>query len=411
MSDNVAKIGYPEATVRKYLSYIARQMQRRNRTVFMIEELQPDWLLSWWQRGLYLLLSRVLPVACFSTSIYIISGIYSFNAEFSREGMFSHLEWSQYIYDLQVYVVIGSIFALVDASWICLEKLLPVVRRCYQPVRFFLVIIIHTFAFLFLISYFTPKSSSDGILWLLLAPIWGYRRSRRTLETDIMPVEALGFFVSPALKGASIVLLVAFFPVFLFTVSSGYDSSVSNRLQSALVILTLAMLSGALFWGLRPKVRDSKTTPNQGIIGSVRNGLIYGSGAGFLVGFMFEYGLQVGSASKVAGDLDLISMLATAMQATYVDGSFIFTVLSMSLIGFLWFGGIDAIQHYVLRALLSVLGYLPIRLVRLLDYSTNELNFLQKVGGGYMFIHRYLLEHFAGEADQDSSQRKQAESV
>jgi len=32
---------------------------------------------------------------------------------------------------------------------------------------------------------------------------------------------------------------------------------------------------------------------------------------------------------------------------------------------------------------------------RFLDYAAEELNFLQKVGGGYVFIHRYLLEHFA----------------
>jgi hypothetical protein len=36
----------------------------------------------------------------------------------------------------------------------------------------------------------------------------------------------------------------------------------------------------------------------------------------------------------------------------------------------------------------------PLNLVRFLDYAARDLNFLQKVGGGYNFIHRMLLEHF-----------------
>ncbi len=38
---------------------------------------------------------------------------------------------------------------------------------------------------------------------------------------------------------------------------------------------------------------------------------------------------------------------------------------------------------------------MPWNYARFLDYAAEELNFLQKVGGGYMFVHRYLLEYFA----------------
>ena len=50
-------------------------------------------------------------------------------------------------------------------------------------------------------------------------------------------------------------------------------------------------------------------------------------------------------------------------------------------------------------------GYLPWKLVPFLDYAAEDLGFLQKVGGGYMFIHRYLLEHFAamGEEGEEKS--------
>lgn len=51
-------------------------------------------------------------------------------------------------------------------------------------------------------------------------------------------------------------------------------------------------------------------------------------------------------------------------------------------------------QHSVLRLVLSMRRYAPLNYARFLDYATDELNFLQKVGGGYVFVHRYLLEHF-----------------
>ena len=61
----------------------------------------------------------------------------------------------------------------------------------------------------------------------------------------------------------------------------------------------------------------------------------------------------------------------------------------------LWYGGLDVIQHFLVRFLLWRAGSLPWRLAPFLDYAAEELHFLQKVGGGYIFVHRYLLEHFA----------------
>jgi hypothetical protein len=38
--------------------------------------------------------------------------------------------------------------------------------------------------------------------------------------------------------------------------------------------------------------------------------------------------------------------------------------------------------------------YIPWNYSRFLDYAVDRI-FLQKVGGGYIFIHRLLMEHFA----------------
>ncbi|MGQ9872891.1 hypothetical protein [Leptodesmis sp.] len=64
------------------------------------------------------------------------------------------------------------------------------------------------------------------------------------------------------------------------------------------------------------------------------------------------------------------------------------------ILGLLFGGGITVIQHFILRFILWLKGYIPINLIRLLNYASDRI-FLQRVGGGYIFIHRMLLEHFA----------------
>ncbi|MEO1445635.1 MAG: NACHT domain-containing protein, partial [Cyanobacteria bacterium J06635_11] len=57
-------------------------------------------------------------------------------------------------------------------------------------------------------------------------------------------------------------------------------------------------------------------------------------------------------------------------------------------------GGEACIKHGILRFILFCQGRIPWHYPRFLDYAAERI-FLQKVGGGYIFIHRLLLEHFA----------------
>ena len=65
-----------------------------------------------------------------------------------------------------------------------------------------------------------------------------------------------------------------------------------------------------------------------------------------------------------------------------------------------WFmyGGYNVIQHLALRIVLYRAGVIPLKFAHFLDY-TNALTLMYKVGGGYIFVHRYLLEYFASQAD------------
>ena len=69
-----------------------------------------------------------------------------------------------------------------------------------------------------------------------------------------------------------------------------------------------------------------------------------------------------------------------------------------AVFGALWYGALDAGQHAILRLMLRGRGAIPSRLPRFLDYGT-RLIFLQRVGGGYRFVHGSLMEHIAGRGD------------
>ena len=60
----------------------------------------------------------------------------------------------------------------------------------------------------------------------------------------------------------------------------------------------------------------------------------------------------------------------------------------------LLYGGIACFQHFILRFLLWLNGFTPLLYVRFLDFAAERV-FLRKVGGGYIFVHRMLLEHIA----------------
>ncbi|MEJ2157632.1 MAG: hypothetical protein P8X96_20060 [Desulfobacteraceae bacterium] len=64
------------------------------------------------------------------------------------------------------------------------------------------------------------------------------------------------------------------------------------------------------------------------------------------------------------------------------------------LLGGLNRGGAAVVKHYALRLILWLSRYTPFKFIQFLDYGA-KLIILKKVGGGYMFIHRMLLEHFA----------------
>jgi hypothetical protein len=72
----------------------------------------------------------------------------------------------------------------------------------------------------------------------------------------------------------------------------------------------------------------------------------------------------------------------------------IITFIISGLIAGLRYGGIALILHFLLCWQLNLRNCLPRKPISFLEQSVN-LIFLRRVGGGYIFIHRLLMEHFA----------------
>lgn len=68
--------------------------------------------------------------------------------------------------------------------------------------------------------------------------------------------------------------------------------------------------------------------------------------------------------------------------------------LIVGLIVWMESGGEVCLKHFVLRFLFFWNGSMPWNYPTFLDVAADYL-FLRKIGGGYIFVHRMLMEYFA----------------
>jgi len=167
---------------------------------------------------------------------------------------------------------------------------------------------------------------------------------------------------------------------------SGLSSGLSIWLSGGLIngLLDgpiLGLILGLSYWlllGLSRGVAgvtiedQQRVVPNQGIRRSALNGLLLGLISTVIVGLLG--GLR--------------ALLNSDLRIALLAG------LSAGLLLGLLNGGLASFRHYVLRFLLWRTGAVPWHSVPFLD-SAAERILLRKVGGGYIFLHRLLLDYFA----------------
>jgi hypothetical protein len=210
-------------------------------------------------------------------------------------------------------------------------------------------------------------------------------RSRR-----IVPTESLRWSWRQSLQGMAIgVLIGALLGQLAGSLQQDMGGGIFLQLYNAVGGSRGLALAGVLCGGIIgllgggsvSKLSESML-PNEGIRRSLQLALRFG-----LIGGL-TCGAVVWSLLGLAGEMGFAATLGVG------------SALTGGLIVGLAYGGYACISHYALRLVFWASREAPLRLARFCDSGVDRL-LLRRVGGGYIFTHRLLMEHFATMTDED----------
>ena len=408
----------PEQTTH-WLAWLARQLTRHGESVFYIERMQPDWLLETRLQRWHACLSVGLIFGLLAALGFgPVGGSLLMNLSFVRNGVQPSPSLFL-ILALLFGFVSGSLFGLLNGLLYAREAQRGIWRRAGRRItqamlNGLLVGLLLGLPYGWLLGY----QLADQLAWILMSGViagllggigFGLVDGLLGIRvTAIHPAEV--FTWSWAGMGRSLAkfallgLLGSLTIGLLFGLVVGVQAWVAGSTHSVLGVLTEIVLTGlqssfaltpffVLIGGLvggftgalSSEILDAQNliTPNQGIRRSARHGLLVGLAAG-LIGFLL--GGVVGGYVFKLHDLHLV--LPFGLAFGLILGA------ATGLISGLRGGGMACIEHFALRLLLWTAGSAPWNYPRFLDHAAERI-LLRKVGGGYIFTHRLLLDYLA----------------
>jgi hypothetical protein len=132
---------------------------------------------------------------------------------------------------------------------------------------------------------------------------------------------------------------------------------------------------------------------NYGVWRSAQNGALFG-----VVLAVCVFPIAIVAAMFIRWSMSLLPLsLSTprmSLDSDWINWQYL---LWVSISAGLWFGralgGRAVVRHCILRVSLWGFGVFPLRLVAFLDHCVDRI-FLRRIGG-YIFVHRLLMEYFA----------------
>ncbi|MEA3211559.1 MAG: hypothetical protein QOE70_4616 [Chthoniobacter sp.] len=202
---------------------------------------------------------------------------------------------------------------------------------------------------------------------------------------------ALGAAVGLGISGSVVVAVALFLSELLRKIASDRGISWMDLRGDAVSIVGIALMGsvlGGMWGGLRKSERlTERHHPGAGLSQTLKHTGIVSAGFTLTGMFVCALGFPI---------TDWIS--STTGRSSIVSGDAAYGALTgagFGLIIGLFLGGSDAlVKHWLLRLQLRATGCLPLRVGRLLSHASDCL-LLRRVGAGYIFLHRYLLEYFA----------------
>lgn len=165
--------------------------------------------------------------------------------------------------------------------------------------------------------------------------------------------------------------------IFITLIYSMMCYMIGGPLFGLIIGLSIGLVYG-LINGMENQPITQTTYPGQKITFSINN---------FLSASMFL--VWMGMAIVI-----VVANISVIDASSFSKGFTTIIILFLALLAGTGLGGNAIFTHYCLRIALSIQNLLPWHLISFLDHCT-DLIFLRRIGGGYIFIHRLLMEHFA----------------
>jgi hypothetical protein len=392
-----------------FLGFLARMSERHGQTEFFASDLQPTWLPSRAERWRYAFVSRQFIGLAILISFFAVLELAPGAAEHST----SHPLWAWFDSawgDLITVILLCVPGAVLRAVFIhrrfgdAQAGAGPCIRRRLSALAW-LVSGASAGALLGWIQVTLERPPADErveTLLLFAISLGLLCIGGRNAARDVKRPEVLTWSWAHAARGMGWALAG---PVFLLVGMADSLGSFRDYFDVAWrqVLLMTGIFSlgsglvGAVWNGMRRGLGETKTRPIQGMALTARNAALTAMAAGVVTMVVTMGSIAVANAVHT-GRIRLSGSYAgpgISLIETLQDSLLLGTVLALAAL--FWNGSLDLIKHYTLRRLLHRERHLPWRLGEFLDYSVRLL-FLRRIGGGYLFVHRFLREHFAARS-------------
>lgn len=347
-------VAYPIQKTLTWLSWLAARLHQDSQSIFLIEQMRPSWLTKRRERILYSLISWFMMGFTFGLLDGLIQGLRGTDSqivEFTSLGVSDSISVMvlSLLFSIANGIFLGLIVGILDI--LIHPKSIP-----YRKPRRVWIIITVAVSVLFgpLLGLFYVIHEKTGPRFMQLRPanLWSWQEAL----TNTLYGMLLGIFYG-SLGGLGLIIVLAI---------------VFPEAGSALLNWVLA---GAVF----------------GIVFGLRRGMTS----------RFLYGMRLENQHGVVFGLFFGILCGALSQMIFRDMAMSLVIgVSSTMTAILLHSGLFYIQYWILRSVLTLNKRIVWNYARFLDHC-HERIFLRKVGGGYIFIHRMLMEHFANMTDED----------
>ena len=369
---------YSRQQTMKWLAWLAKKMQAHGQSVFLVDGLQPSWMRSKFFLWLYLFLSRFISAIVI---IDVVVGILSSRFTFLLMPMVFGLFWA--VVDALFFVrgdfPFKNVIRILVLGFGGGLAYLSVLILSQNAIGGWVTVLLDTLEVAIICGSFFGLYSVGGRLEndirFLETLGWSWRRARLGSMIGFGGGLAISIISTLATLGLTLVDWSDRYPMYVVVIGSFIAFCCVSMPGFGLVGISI----GALFGGIVSKISQEQSKSSWML--KLRNIAIIGVWVAFIASLASVITLVL--EFFLAGE-NILSGVTTGISFGILVG-----VLAM-----FWFGIFSAIRHFTLRFILTFSEHIPFNLSRFLDHAVDRI-FMQRVGSGYIFIHRALLEYFA----------------